>query len=63
MSPCLDCEKRTASCHGACVSYARWKASIPCPSAKDIEYRRYREELVLRPTYRPTVRVRRIYED
>ena len=62
-SPCMECTQRSAECHSVCVSYAHWKASIPRPSAQDIEYRRYREELDLRPTYRPVARVRRIYED
>nr|DAL22533.1 MAG TPA_asm: hypothetical protein [Caudoviricetes sp.] len=24
--PCKDCPQRTAECHAACVSYARWRA-------------------------------------
>lgn len=63
MSPCKDCTQRTAECHGACVSYARWKGSIPRPSAEDEEYRRYRCERNLEPIYRPMTRVRPFCEE
>lgn len=59
-SPCKDCTQRTAECHGACVSYARWKGSIPRPSAEEVIYRHERD---LEPIYRPMTRARPFCEE
>lgn len=58
--PCKDCPQRTAECHAACVSYARWRAQNTRQPPPDAEYASYIMDKYT-PRYRAKSRLKKIY--